>query len=121
MNQSERLNSLNQRGKAGVSLKQQLLGSTAALQKRRRRNKAHSDGPATGSKVRGLYLPAVDNYRARSTPVALVNLSAMKEEREDGDQAAAADRNQEEDAQKEEDTPASSSLSPKQHRTGRGG
>lgn len=53
-------------------------------------------------------MPAVDNYRARATPVALVNLSAMKEERKDGDQAAAADGG------KEEETPASSSLSPKQ-------
>lgn len=38
-------------------------------------------GVSQGSEFRGLYLPAVDNYRARSTPVALVNLSAMKEER----------------------------------------
>lgn len=67
-----------------------------------------------GLRVTGLYLPAVDNYWARATPVALVNLSARKEERKDSDQAAAAD------GSKEEETPASSSLSPKQHHASRG-
>lgn len=67
---------------SAVSTRKQLLGWRAAREERRRFNHVHSDG----SKCRDLYLPAVDNYWARSTPVALVNLSAMKEERKDGEQ-----------------------------------
>lgn len=59
-------------------------------------------------------MPAVDDYRARSTPVALVNLSAMKEERRRGDQGANEDTN------KEEENSASSSFTETaaRHRSG---
>lgn len=38
----------------------------------------YSAGSATVTRFKLLYLPAVNDYRARSTPVALVNLSAIK-------------------------------------------